>query len=214
MLPPNVFLAHFNPICSASLTNALITLSKLVPSMIEQQTLPAMFNSLPDDAPSLSATNERESYRKTLDSLSQICTLPSLFQAMIVRIMARLDHLAGSLQGSDLRECAVAYAWDLLHGLDRTIQRKIDDHDSDLGMYFNKIIPWLYGFCVSAAAPRIGDVKPLFQDRRLLVIAAKIVDALMWELSDVSAPLCAPSLKLTSPLQTPGKGICRRVCRI
>jgi DNA repair/transcription protein MET18/MMS19 len=53
----------------------------------------------------------------------------------------------------------------------------------DVVKYFDQIVPRLYALAVTAATPRIGDVIPVFRDRRLLSVIARVSETLTWELN-------------------------------
>ncbi|WRT69441.1 uncharacterized protein IL334_006427 [Kwoniella shivajii] len=173
---------------------SLTTISTLQPTIIESLTLPLLFHNLPDSAPSASDHTAREKYRSILSSLEELCVQPALFQTLVIRITTKLDLLSSSRNSGahggeeemgefDLRECNIAYAWDLLHTLQGVIEKKIQEKHTDLARYFDQIIPRLWTLLISAALPKIGDEKPLFRDRRLIGLVAKLGEGLIWELN-------------------------------
>lgn len=155
------------------------------PEVVQSVTLPILFHTLPDEAPTEDDADGRDKYRSVLDALTELCTLPSLFEALVVRITTKLDMLssAASSAESAQRECTVAYSWDLLHTLQRVIDAKLLDKHVDLSKYFGQVVPRIYGLAIPAALPRTSQVQPLFRDRRLLTVISNIAEALFWELS-------------------------------
>jgi DNA repair/transcription protein MET18/MMS19 len=165
--------------------------------VIDAVTLPLLFHNLPDQAPSISAVKERESYRRILNSLSQLCIQPSLFETLVIRVTTKLELLSqaptrsitdvdmSTGDGADVddRECNVAFAYDLLQCLATVLDSKIKEKHVDVVKYFDKIIPRLYSLVVSAAGQENSGPAPFFQDRRLLSIIGRITETLMWELS-------------------------------
>lgn len=148
-----------------------------------------LFHCLPDSAPPLADTTSREKYRSILKSLSELCILPSLFEALVIRVNSKVDMLAtkpiNSQDGEsadEVRECTIAYIYDLIHTLSSVIDSKLAAKHVDVIKYYDQIIPRLYGLAISAAIPRIGDIQPFFRDRRLLGVIARISETLTWEL--------------------------------
>ncbi len=173
--------------------DGLIIISRLHPSIIKNVTLPLLFHNLPDGAPPQSAKAARDRYRSVLDSLSRLCIQPALFQSLVIRIVSKLDLLSPSPETSadsdidtsatEVRECNVAYAWDLLDCLATVIDAKLESKHVDVIKYFNQIIPRLFGLAVNAAMTRTGEADPIFRDRRLLGLLGRIAETLTWELN-------------------------------
>ncbi|WWD20081.1 hypothetical protein CI109_104555 [Kwoniella shandongensis] len=171
----------------------LTSISKIHPTTIESITLPLLFHNLPDQAPGASEAAARDKYRSILGSLSELCVQPALFQTLVIRITTKLDLLSSvpaapssdndeSMGEVDYRECNIAYAWDLLNTLNGVVDAKLQSKHTDISKYFEQLIPRLYTLIVGASQPRIGNAKPLFSDRRLLSIVARISETMMWEL--------------------------------
>lgn len=143
-----------------------------------------------------------------LSSLGELCISPALFETLVVRILSKLDVLASAQQESASadqpmtgetevtdRECAIAYAYDLLHCLAGVIDTKLDATPKhvDVLKHFETIVPRLYGLCFAAAltgkpalaivpGSRDENAGPLFRDRRLLVLVGKLATRLVYEL--------------------------------
>ncbi|WWC93066.1 uncharacterized protein L201_008031 [Kwoniella dendrophila CBS 6074] len=175
---------------------SLTTISTHHPTIIESLTLPLLFHNLPDSAPSASDHISREKYRSILSSLKKLCIQPALFQTLIIRITTKLDLLSSSsskvqeeeMGEFDIRECNIAYSWDLLNSLQNVIDKKIKEKHSDSIRYIDQIVPRLNTLVVSASTSstqnlKLDDVQPLFKDRRLIAIISKITESLVWELS-------------------------------
>ena len=178
----------------------MTAISKIHPTLVETITLPLLFHNLPDQAPLLSETEARRKYRGILHSLAKLCIQPGLFETLVIRVTNKLDILASSpLLGRssptsqdgerpdgqdtiDARECTVAYAWDLLDCLSSVIDSKLREKHADVIKQFDQIVPRVYGLSVAAAAPRVGNVEPLFRDKRLLEVTGRLSETLTWEL--------------------------------
>jgi DNA repair/transcription protein MET18/MMS19 len=189
----NSYLSSFR----SAVIKGLTAVSARNAQVIDAVTLPLLFHNLPDQAPSISAVKERESYRRILNSLSQLCIQPSLFETLVIRVTTKLELLSqaptqsttdvdmSTGDGADVddRECNVAFAYDLLQCLATVLDSKIKEKHVDVVKYFDKIIPRLYSLVISAAGLKNSGRAPFFQDRRLLSIIGRITETLMWELS-------------------------------
>lgn len=155
--------------------------------VVQSLTLPILFHALPDEAPAADDSDTRESYRSVLRSLTELCTMPALFETLTVRITTKLDLLSSSdLSGSSgagpsRRECVVAYAWDLLHTLEDVVNKKIEDKHVDVARHYNAVVPRLASLAIKAAFDESSHA--LFRDRRLLVVIGSITETLFWELT-------------------------------
>ena len=154
--------------------------------------MPLLFHSLPDRAPQTSDIVGRSKYRTILASLAELCVQQSLFETLVIRINNKLDLLvstpltaasSGNETPDEARECTIAYAWDLINTLSTVVDSKLKAKHVDVVKYFDQIVPRLYGLAVTAAAPRVGDVVPIFRDRRLLNVIARVSETLTWELN-------------------------------
>ena len=204
--------------------DALISISRLYADIVESTTLSLLFHNLPDRAPPVSATTERDQYRRILASLVKTCTLPSFFETLLIRIITKLELLASATFNSeadadvlmngedqvDPRECNIAYAYELLDCLVQVVNAKLAAKHADVARYFDKIIPHLHGLVVAAAVPKFGYVQPLFRDRRLLAIIAELTETLMWELSAESVWLRVLA-RSQLIVRSDGKGSCSQM---
>ncbi len=85
---------------------------------------------------------------------------------------------------SDIRECSVAYAWDLLNCLFGVIDAKLEAKHVDSVKYFDQIVPRLLGLVVNSATTRYKDMEShLFQDRRLVALAGQTTETMTWQLN-------------------------------
>lgn len=123
----------------------------------------------------------RDQYRSVLDALTELCALPALFEALVVRITTKLDLLSSAPVTE--RESTVAYAWDLLHTLQRVVDAKLEAKHVDLPKYFSQVCPRLFTLVVAAALPGVDKTEPLFSDRRLIAAVATLAEMLFWELT-------------------------------
>lgn len=172
---------------SSAVLEGLKTIAGVHPDGVEGVTLPLLFHTLPEAAPAQDDVDGRDAYRSILAALTDLCTLPALFETLVVRVSTKLDLLSSTAASahSHAREPTVAYAWDLLNTLQKVINIKLEAKHVDLPKYYSQVMPRLFGMAAAAAAPRDDTVIPLFRDRRLISIVAVIGEALFWELSAV-----------------------------
>lgn len=173
---------------SAAVLNGLRTIVGVHAEVVQSLTLPILFHALPDEAPAGDDASTRSTYRSVLRSLTELCTMPALFETLTIRITTKLDLLSSSnlsgesASGQSRRECVVAYAWDLLHTLEMVINKKIEDKHVDVARHYNQVVPRLCSLAIKAAYAD-GPDEELFRDRRLLVVVGSITETLFWELS-------------------------------
>lgn len=96
-------------------------------------------------------------------------------------VTTKLDLLS-SEEAADV-ECSVAFAWDLLHTLQRVINSKLDLKHVDLPKYFSQVVPRLFGLVIPASLSHTDSAKSVFRDRRLSSIVGDIAETLFWELT-------------------------------
>lgn len=162
-------------------------------SIIEDITLPALVHNLPEFAPDVGDITSRERYRSILGSLTKICVQPDLFEIFVVRILTKLELLAGSVENDSgittpanrspaWMECQVAYAWELLHALETAVANKIRQQHTDLVKQFDRVVPRLNDLVVYAATTGTQGDKLLFRHEKLVSIVADVSGALFWQL--------------------------------
>lgn len=154
-------------------------------SIIETSTLPLLFHSLPDSAPSISDSKQRTAYRAILGAITSLCVSASLFETLVIRIPNKLESLASSFSppgemDEEQRECNVAYAYDLVSCLDDTVKQKISQKHADIGKHFDSAVPKIWRLVVLAAQSR--ESGQIWSDRRLLGLVARLTDRMVWEL--------------------------------
>lgn len=155
------------------------------PSIIETSTLPLLFHSLPETAPSIDQTKQRSAYRAILAAIRDLCVSPSLFETLVIRIPNKLESVSAApttsgAEAGDQFECDVAYAHDLVSCLDDTVKRKIKDKHVDVTKHYDSIVPKLWRMAVTAAMAK-GEGR-MWRDRRLLGLLARLTDRLTWAL--------------------------------
>lgn len=122
----------------------------------------------------------RDKYRKILATLTNLGELAALFETLFVRVIAKVDALATSSLSTEQREPTIAYVWDLLHAILKTIDKKVAKKHADLPRYFGQLSPRLSQLVIAAA---LGDGDSIFRDRRLLTLVARIEETLFWALT-------------------------------
>lgn len=151
--------------------DGLVTIAELHPTAIEQSTLPLLFAMLPSEAPT-PGSKESEAYRRALSSLSVLCTHPSLFEVLALRILSRLEPILSSPSSGD--EFAALYAHHLLATLRAVMKSKVDKGHADIGHFSERFLPRLLGFFILPTMHSM-DHGEVAKDPRLLLDAGKIV---------------------------------------
>lgn len=173
------------------MVTGLSSIAKVHPTIIENVTLPRLFHTLPDRAPTLAQTAERNTYRSTLSAISDLCTLPALYQTLVIRVPNKLDTIVSSALASkkdessdEQYECDVAYAYDLITCLDSTTKRKIAKKDLDTVKRFGDVVLPLWTLVVASVQRRAGgaEARGVGSDRRVIGAVARLTDRMFWEL--------------------------------
>jgi DNA repair/transcription protein MET18/MMS19 len=160
----------------------LASISKLTTKPIEEHTLPLLYGQLPEMAPDLAATDERDRIRHVLDALSVLCVQPGLFEFLLIRLLHKLETLClsnnrDSAPDQDFikRECQLAYGFSFLHAINITLKRKVQEKHVDVPKYFDQVVPRLYGIFIYATSRK----ESLACDTRLLAEAGSIIEAIV-----------------------------------
>jgi DNA repair/transcription protein MET18/MMS19 len=152
----------------------LSTISTIAPKHVEQQTLPLLFSSLPDMAPTRDADAERQRIFLTLASLRKLCIQPALFETLVIRITSKVDVLLEKLKGEQDFEPVAAYIHALLYTLAQVLERKVERNDADVPKYVDRLLPHVYGVFVAASCDH-GTNYSVASDARLVEAAAQVV---------------------------------------
>lgn len=157
--------------------NNLAEIAKTNPSAIELQILPSLFNSLPDQAPTLEQDDLRQLYRRTLACLGVLCAQPTLFEILNVRILSKLALLADlpEVRGEDK-----IYAFALLGTLEKVLRKKVANKHADVPKYADQLLPRLFTFFAQDAVDGGWGVGG---EPRLIVAGGKIVELIVQSLS-------------------------------
>jgi DNA repair/transcription protein MET18/MMS19 len=142
---------------------------------VQEQTLPLLFSSLPDEAPPREAANERAKSWRVLKALSLLCVHPELFEILVIRLTAKVDTICLPPTGvqNDV-EPSAAYAHALLTTIADTLRAKVDKGHPDVAKYIDRLVPNLYNlFVYSAFLP--GKSEPAATDPRLVGVAGDII---------------------------------------
>ncbi|KZP21037.1 ARM repeat-containing protein [Athelia psychrophila] len=164
---------------SEDVIGLLVKISSINSRHLEEQTLPLLFGSLPDMAPSRETASGREKYWRTLSALSKICVQQELFETMVVRLSTKLDLLcgpagsAGSGTVSDLEPTA-AYAHAILTALSNTITTKIGLGHADVPKYVDRLVSRLYNLFIYSALVVTNGNTPTAEPR-VIDAAAHII---------------------------------------
>jgi DNA repair/transcription protein MET18/MMS19 len=122
----------------------LSTISATSSQRVEELTLPSLFSALPDSAPSRDADVERQKTWRTLSFLGRLCRPATLFDTLVIRILAKVDLIMVALPAAHDREPGVAYIHALLHTLRTVLDVKVKRGDPDVAKHMLKLVPHLY----------------------------------------------------------------------
>jgi DNA repair/transcription protein MET18/MMS19 len=159
----------------------LLAISQITTKPVEETSLPLLFLSLPDIAPSRDALQEHSIYRRALNSLTTLCGQPALFDTLVVRLCSKLDMLCSPIRHPLDDEADAAYAHAILLALKDVLLVKIRDAHADIPKYIDQLAVPLYWIFIRAA---VSSAAPLASsDSRVVSIAAKIVTMIVRSLS-------------------------------
>lgn len=145
--------------------------------IVEQNTLPLLFNSLPDSAPPRTAQSERLKYWRTLRWLTKLCVPAPLFETLVIRLSTKLELVyapKAASGGNDDPEARAAYAHSILKTLSSVLEKKVDMEHADVPKYIDRLVPRLYSLFISQAlSPDNRDAPSI--DQRVLEAAGQII---------------------------------------
>lgn len=162
---------------SDAVLDLLTTISSIVPRHVSQTTLPQLFTSLPDKAPSRTAEAERIKYWRTLSFLKRLCIQSDLFEMLVVRLSTKLDLICVPATGAmveDDHEPSAAYAHALLRTLADTFTKKVELGHADVSKYIDRLVPRLYNLHIYSAMVSNGDYL-VATDPRLVSVSAEVI---------------------------------------
>ncbi|KII87506.1 hypothetical protein PLICRDRAFT_55462 [Plicaturopsis crispa FD-325 SS-3] len=161
---------------SDSTLDLLSTISSTTPRHVEEQTLPLLFSTLPDQSPARDAAAERAKCWRVLSSLRTLCLQPALFETLVIRLSTKLDLICAptKLPTPDAdSEPSAAYAHSILTTLSNTLSDKVDKGHTDVPKYIDRLVPRLYNlFIYSALQPESNNPAT---DPRVVRVAAEII---------------------------------------
>lgn len=137
--------------------------------------MPLLFSSLPEEAPSREAVDERAKCWRVLKALSTLCVHSELFEILVIRLIAKVDIVCLPKDDTqDDKEPIAAYAHALLQTIVDTLSAKIDKAHPDIAKYIDSLVPRLYNlFMYSALIPGGQDLAAT--DHRLVGVAGEII---------------------------------------
>ena len=162
--------------------DVLSAVSLITPRHVEETTLPLLFSSLPDAAPSAEAYNEHAQYRRILSNLTTLCVSPPLFETLVIRLSTKLDLICDSTTKvpSD-QEVNAAYAYVILSSLCNVITKKIELCHPDIPKYLRRLVPRLYNLFIHASIT--GEQRDVTASAarhpRLIQAGAKVVQQII-----------------------------------
>ncbi|OJA09726.1 hypothetical protein AZE42_08802 [Rhizopogon vesiculosus] len=160
---------------TADTLTLLSVIAAIAPHHLSSQTLPILFSSLPDDAPSRDAAAQRASYWRALSALSTLCVQPQLFETLVIRLTTKLDLLCVISPTRTIdEESTAAYAHAILTGLANTLDTKVSSKDADVPKYADQLLPRIFRLYLDSALAS-SEVMAVAADPRLLEVGARII---------------------------------------
>ncbi|GLB41862.1 putative RNAPII transcription regulator C-terminal [Lyophyllum shimeji] len=163
----------------SAILDVLTTISKTSPLHVQEQTLPMLFSSLPEQAPPREATSERIKNWRTLLALKTLCVHPQLFEILAIRLTTKVDLLCAPAMKRDAMEDTepdAAYAHSLLKTIADTLSTKVDAGHPDVAKYIDRLVPGLYNlFIFSALRSEMSAQGKITTEPRLVRTAGEII---------------------------------------
>lgn len=144
---------------SDAVLDLLSAVAEVNARLVEDQTLPLLFSSLPDTPPARDAIPERVKILNALSALETLCVQSQLFETLVIRLTTKLDlicvpstsSLATSPGTEEELELYAAYAHWILNTLVKTLQKKVDKGDPDVAKYIERLVPRIFNLFAFAA---------------------------------------------------------------
>ncbi|SJL03979.1 uncharacterized protein ARMOST_07336 [Armillaria ostoyae] len=134
----------------------LTTITTIAPHHVVDQTLPLLFNDLPDRAPPRDAVADRIKYRRVLTALSTLCQQPELFEVFMIRLTTRVELLCSATDIEADLEPRAAYAHAILKSIAQTMSSKVDEKHADVPKYIDRLVPRLFNLFIYSALTSDG----------------------------------------------------------
>ena len=164
---------------SDSILDVLSSISEYAPRFVSAQTLPLLFSSLPDQAPSRQSIPERTKIWQTLNALQSLCIQQELFESLVIRLTTKLDLLCfpTSEQAQVVArdsEPTAAYAHMILKTLAQALVTKVKKGHLDISKYIDRLVPSLFNLFVESEYLSSEKVM-IATEPRLIEVAAEII---------------------------------------
>ncbi|KAM0750891.1 hypothetical protein T439DRAFT_325940 [Meredithblackwellia eburnea MCA 4105] len=159
----------------------LVGLAPLHPKQVEGSTLPLLFAKLPPSGKGVrKGSKEDAGYRRALEALAELCLHPSLFEILMLRVLARLEGVLEEEQEEGEREGRqTIYAHHLLATLISVLAVKTERGDDDLPKYLDKFVPRLCAAFLVPTTVEGGERRVVAMDERLLADAGKVLNKIV-----------------------------------
>jgi DNA repair/transcription protein MET18/MMS19 len=176
---------------SDSILDLLSSVSSISPRHVSQTTLPLLFSSLPDQAPSRAAEPERVKVWTTLSFLKRLCIQADLFERLVIRLSTKLDLICvpsgDSIADLEDQEPTAAYAHSLLRTLADALSQKVQLNHPDVAKYVDRLLPRLFYLHIYSTLVSDGDYL-VPTDSRLVFVSAEIVNLVLQTATAQYAP--------------------------
>ncbi|TFL01612.1 Dos2-interacting transcription regulator of RNA-Pol-II-domain-containing protein [Pterulicium gracile] len=160
---------------SDCILDLLSSIAEVNPRPVEEQTLPALFSALPDDASLFSNEKERNECWLTLGALSQLCVHPELFATFTRRMSTKLDLICVPSVAPQSLQNSVSYAYSLLATISKTLELKTAKDHADTAKYLDSLVWRLYNLFVFSALSPEEPVHFISRQEKLVQAASGII---------------------------------------
>jgi DNA repair/transcription protein MET18/MMS19 len=141
---------------------------------VETLTLPMLFSVLPDTPCKREDEARRQRAWRVLEFLGRLCVSATLFDTLVVRLLAKVDLSLSRGTAEEDKETGVAYAHAALHTIATVLEKKVGAKDADVSKHMHRLVPHLFSLFVGSALSPDGSWS-LASEARLVRVAGRIV---------------------------------------
>jgi DNA repair/transcription protein MET18/MMS19 len=167
---------------SLEILSVIDGLAKLLPTLIEEITLPALFRILPEVPPSRSDRQGQLMCTNVFAALETLCVQSDLFSRLVIHLCTKFEFLIATryenTSNQDEIEAAVAFGHVMLKTLHHIFDKKLEAFDPDIAKYVDRFLPRLYGLFFHAALDDSGSYS-IGLDTRLIATVAEMVPVII-----------------------------------
>ncbi|KAG6869217.1 hypothetical protein C0993_009080 [Termitomyces sp. T159_Od127] len=158
----------------SAIMEVLSIISQTAPQHLEEQTLPILFDALPEQAPLRDEPLQRIKVWRILLALKTLCVHQRLFEVLVIRLTTKVDLICLSTKHNSIEDTEpdAAYVHALLKTIADTLATKVDAGHPDVAKYIDRLVPGLYNLFFYSALQR---ERAIATDHRLVRVASDII---------------------------------------